>query len=722
MTLDRALAAAGRGLYVFPCHHDGPKRKQPLTPRGVLDATTDLEQVATWWAENADAFVGVNCGQSGIVVLDVDQREADGDRRGKDGWSSIEAAGLDVPDTFHYATPSGGEHHWYRAPDGAQLGPTAPHHTPDGLVVDDVDRRAGNSYVCLYADPPEPGELAEPPAWLLTHSAAAESGTDAIAPSDWLAEQRARPVAPLVNAEQLVAGLEARDFGHHVMIAAVASLVRTGALGNNVLPYLDRLKAAWLRTPWDTDEHRADFGTALAGAVRKYGTRGPDLLGSERQEPMTDPENRKVSPNGAGEPIRATTLSSPPSEMGRLLDSSSSLSRRVVTTRADTVRAIRQRFAFAALVPLEVLTVVAGRAGEGKTSLVIHWLALATRGLLPGDFAGIPVTVAVSAIEDSKSVLKSKLVAADADLSRVVFLELANSVDGEDLEDRPRFPADLAAIEAALIEVDAKIWLIDPLTSAIAGDTNKRDDVRFAIDPAHALARRLSIAIIGIVHFGKGTGRAGDKISGSHALRDVARSVITVATDEESGDRIMSLDKSNYSSEAGTSRRFRLENTIVQGDDGEELHVPRVLELGHSDISVQDLINRSGDDTDREERNEAQAFVLDFLRGSEALEAEAGKVLKAGRANGFTEQQMKDARRRCKNPSIHSRKSAFGGAWVWSIDPEDFAQGVTVAPQDGEGVSARERATNAATSDTLPGLAPINPIWLPDRHDLEDAS
>src|SRR5262249_49968906 len=75
--LPAALGYAGRGWPVLPLK---PSRKDPLTPHGVRDATTDPAQIRQWWTKWPDANVGIATGKhSGLVVLDVDPRSG-GDR------------------------------------------------------------------------------------------------------------------------------------------------------------------------------------------------------------------------------------------------------------------------------------------------------------------------------------------------------------------------------------------------------------------------------------------------------------------------------------------------------------------------------------------------------------------------------------------------------------------------------------------------------------------
>ena len=67
--LRSALAAAMRGWHVFPCAADG---KRPALRGNWQDlATTSPGQVRDWWTR-APYNIGIACGPSGLVVIDLD--------------------------------------------------------------------------------------------------------------------------------------------------------------------------------------------------------------------------------------------------------------------------------------------------------------------------------------------------------------------------------------------------------------------------------------------------------------------------------------------------------------------------------------------------------------------------------------------------------------------------------------------------------------------------
>jgi hypothetical protein len=96
------------GLYVFPCKPG----KRPYVCWGTA-ATSDIEQVRQWWGHWPDAMIGMSCGPSGIVAIDIDVKD------GKNGWEAIDERMLDwgqLPGTRTTRTPSGGSHMIYRHP------------------------------------------------------------------------------------------------------------------------------------------------------------------------------------------------------------------------------------------------------------------------------------------------------------------------------------------------------------------------------------------------------------------------------------------------------------------------------------------------------------------------------------------------------------------------------------------------------------------------------
>jgi hypothetical protein len=108
-----------RGFFVFPVRRD----KQPFTPSGFKDATRDLRQIYVWAQDHPDAQPAIACEMSGLLVIDVDDIDA--------CCSFLASKGYELPDTLSAVSPSGGRHHYFQAPKGAN----PPGHLCDGVDI-----------------------------------------------------------------------------------------------------------------------------------------------------------------------------------------------------------------------------------------------------------------------------------------------------------------------------------------------------------------------------------------------------------------------------------------------------------------------------------------------------------------------------------------------------------------------------------------------------------
>ncbi|NMH97982.1 bifunctional DNA primase/polymerase [Pseudonocardia acidicola] len=124
-----ALAHAARGWRVFPLR---PNDKRPAIRDWETRATTDPFRIRRAW-ERGPFGIGIACGPSRLVVLDLDRpkpdtvRPQEWDRPGINDGADVLAAlakrhGADVPlDTYAVQTGSGGEHLYFTAPAGARI-------------------------------------------------------------------------------------------------------------------------------------------------------------------------------------------------------------------------------------------------------------------------------------------------------------------------------------------------------------------------------------------------------------------------------------------------------------------------------------------------------------------------------------------------------------------------------------------------------------------------
>lgn len=287
------------------------------------------------------------------------------------------------------------------------------------------------------------------------------------------------------------------------------------------------------------------------------------------------------------------------------------MTRRLVVTPLSTVEVRRQLWAARNQVPLGTITMLAGMAGIAKSTILAWFIARWTQGTLEGDLFGKPVVVAlINGEDDTSTVLVPRLKAAGANLDYVVSMSsVAVSDEDSDWITSPSLADDLQSIREQLIETGAKVLIVDPIISLMRGDSHRLDDVRKNLDPLASMAAELGVAVVCVAHFNKGGGNASDKVSGSHAFRDITRSLLLLAVDDETDERILTVEKSNYSA-VKPSVAFQVDSVEMPTADGESTVVGRAIMLGDSSVTVQDLLRR-----DQTVLGERSAELVDFIKG-----------------------------------------------------------------------------------------------------------
>lgn len=258
----------------------------------------------------------------------------------------------------------------------------------------------------------------------------------------------------------------------------------------------------------------------------------------------------------------------------------------------------RIEWLYADRIPLRTGTILAGQGGIAKSTIISDIIAKATRGELPGTFYGTPVAVGIISPEDDvESVLVPRLMAAGANLENVVNVSVTVTDDGgRSWSTLPNIADDLPALGELVRDNGIRLLVVDPLVSIMSGNSISQSDVRRNFDPLSALAKEHDFALLAVAHFGKSGERAGDRLSGSHAFRDIARVLIVAAVDEETGLRVLTVEKSNYSP-VQPSDAYEIDSVAVDLHDGHRQSIGRARLMGASAVTVQDLIDRERDNS-----------------------------------------------------------------------------------------------------------------------------
>jgi len=168
--LRSALSLAGRGWHVFPCVPGG---KRPALRGSWHDhATAEPARIRAWWSQTV-YNIGIACGRSGLVVIDLDVPHGTGEVSSAGARSAVSGAGVlaDLCDqhgrpyplpTYVVGTPSGGCHLYYAAPgspvrnSAGRLGPHIDVRADGGYVIGEGSRIGERAYAARDERTPVP--------------------------------------------------------------------------------------------------------------------------------------------------------------------------------------------------------------------------------------------------------------------------------------------------------------------------------------------------------------------------------------------------------------------------------------------------------------------------------------------------------------------------------------------------------------------------------------
>lgn len=306
--------------------------------------------------------------------------------------------------------------------------------------------------------------------------------------------------------------------------------------------------------------------------------------------------------------------------------------------------------------------ILAGSPGQGKTTIAVGALAatVTTGGRWPDGSRCEPGNVVVySGEDDAKDTLVPRFVAAGGDRSRIFFAEAYRDEYGL----RPFDPArDMEQLVSAVREAGgASLVIVDPVVSAVTGDSHKNTEVRRSLQPLVDAAAAGRFAVLGITHFSKG-GQGSDptqRVIGSVAFSAVARVVLVAAKVKgENGEehRILARSKSNIGPDDGG---FEYHLDQVEALPG--IEASRISWGPAVDGSARDLLTDAPSDEEQAPREGAVEFLREVLKDgptpSKLVKAEAAE---AGHA-------WNTVRRAADDLQVIKKKGGMSDGWYWQL-------------------------------------------------------
>lgn len=313
------------------------------------------------------------------------------------------------------------------------------------------------------------------------------------------------------------------------------------------------------------------------------------------------------------------------------------------------------------------LHILAGRPGTGKTTIALTLAAAITSGGTwpDGSPAGQGSVVIWSGEDDPADTLAPRLRAAGADMARVHIVRGVSDREGGLRRFDPA--SDTAALSAALVSVrDVRLLIVDPVVSAVAGDSHKNAEVRRGLQPLVDMAHARKCALLGISHFTKGTmgGDPLDRVTGSLAFGALARVVLVAAKaetkDGEQAQGLIARAKSNIGPDGG-GFVYNLQQDELADFPG--VVASRVRWGGAVDGTARELLaDAEAHGKEADERRNAADWLRDLLaRGPLPAREIKGHADEAGYAWRTVQRAMRTA-------GVVSERGGFGKPAAWRLD------------------------------------------------------
>jgi len=165
--LDLALALAAKGYSIFPVRieldAEGNRTDVEFPARSWREMSTmEKTAIEAWWTAQPLATPAIDCGKSGIVVIDADEKSG---HHGVSAWRGL--AGITTLATRRdhpwAETPSRGRHYFYRADPKSPVG-----CDNTGKLAAGVDVKGSGGLVFAYHSMPKVADLPVVPSFVAT--------------------------------------------------------------------------------------------------------------------------------------------------------------------------------------------------------------------------------------------------------------------------------------------------------------------------------------------------------------------------------------------------------------------------------------------------------------------------------------------------------------------------------------------------------------------------
>lgn len=312
--------------------------------------------------------------------------------------------------------------------------------------------------------------------------------------------------------------------------------------------------------------------------------------------------------------------------------------------------------------------ILAGTPGVGKTTILIALAAIISTGSkLPTGEKAQPGNIVMWTGEDGyEDTIVPKFLASGGDRNRLYVIEGIKTSKFSRQFDPSQ---DMQVLNDAIAEIKGcSLIIVDPVVSAVRGDSHKNAETRRSLQPLVELASSTGAAVIGVTHLTKGTtGRDPvERINGSLAFAALARIVMFAAKEKiakpgSTQRNILIRGKSNIGPDRG-GFAFSVIEKVVPDYPHIKVHVVQFDES--IDKSATEIL--SPEEVQSETRSalsEAKMFLNDLLSSGYQPASKIKDMAKEAGVSGITLQRAKG------EIGCVSIKTCHG--WEWGLPQDD---------------------------------------------------
>jgi len=325
-------------------------------------------------------------------------------------------------------------------------------------------------------------------------------------------------------------------------------------------------------------------------------------------------------------------------------------------------------------IPMGMLTLLVGDPSAAKSFLTLfiaaavssglNWPTAACHGGLSGEAKRArPGSVLLLNNEDSpEKIILPRLKALNADLSKIKMIPSVCRRDkfGAEFTDFFNITTDLLILQKAISQIpDLKLIIIDPLTAFI-GYNHKGSYLRTALFPLIELARKLNIAVLGVMHLTKtGSANALYRPIGGLSVTAAAKTICLVSSipNGRNPQRRLFIPVKNIFDNP-PALAFEIKNNSLIFED-KPVNIPSEAVLCHKDYQTP-------------ERDRAVEWLTNLLEDGRGLPVK--EIEKLAASEGIKEHTLRRAREKMYIKSF-SRYDELGNkfsAWCLADPPDPY--------------------------------------------------